>query len=230
MKQAHYWGILIGLLLFSSNLFSQSRFKVAVVGGFNISQIDGDNFVGYKKFGWNGGLRASTIFTKKVQLDFELLFSQRGSLSGDFEGFSKTPHWIDIQLNYAEIPILFTYKWKKVNSRKSKKAKNAFYKFAFNGGISVGRIIGTTVEERLDENKIDPTFFKRITSWELIEDHIIKSDITGTVGISYFLNKNIGVLMRSSTSLTPLYLPKKNDGYGKLMRNYYLTSMVFYQF
>lgn len=230
MKQVHYWGIIMGLLLFSSNLLSQSRFKVAVVGGFNMSQIDGDNFVGYKKFGWNGGLRASTIFTENIQLDFELLFSQRGSLSGEFEGFLKTPHWIDIQLDYAEIPILFTYKWNKVKSRKSKKEKNAYYKFSFNGGISVGRVINSVIEERLNQNITDPTFFESITSWKLIEDKIIKSDITGTVGLSYYFNKNIGGLIRSSTSLTPLYRPKNNEGYGKLMRNYYLTTMVFYQF
>jgi len=230
MKQVHFWSILIGLLVFSSNLFSQERFKAGVVGGINLSQIDGDNFFGYKKFGLVGGLRASTILTEKIQLDIEMLFSQRGAQSGEFKGFNTTPHYIDIRLNYAEVPILFTYKWKKVKSKKSKKEKYAYYKYAFNGGISVGRVIQSKIEERLDLNFVATQFQDNITSWELIEDKIIKSDVTGTFGFSCYFNKNIGVLIRSSTSLTPLYRPSKNDSYGKLMRNYYLTSMAFYQF
>lgn len=231
MKQVYFWLLLVALLLLlSSNLSSQGRFKAGVVGGINLSQIDGDNYAGYNKFGLTGGLRASTIITEKIQLDFEILFSQRGCVSDKFTGFNTTPHYFNIRLNYAEIPILFTYKWKKVKSKKSKKEKYAYYKYSFSGGASVGRVIRTKIEERLDLSFIDVQTQNKITSWVLIEDKIIKSDVTGTFGFSYYFNKNTGLLIRSSTSLTPLYRPSKNDNYGKVMRNYYLTMMGFYQF
>jgi len=230
MKQLHYWGILVVLMVFSTSIYSQKRFKAAVVGGVNFSQIDGDNFSGYDKIGWIGGLRASTIFTKKIQLDLELLFSQRGSVSDDFAGLTRTPHYFDIRLNYIEIPVLFSYKWKKIKSLKSKKGKFDYFQYAFNGGFSVGRVLQANIEERLDLRFIDPFLHPRITSWKLIEDQINRTDIALTLGFSYYFNKKVGVLLRSSTSLTPLYRPENNEGYGKLMRNFYLTTMAFYQF
>jgi len=229
MKQHQYWGILIMLLIISTNLFSQRRFSAAAVGGVNLSQIDGDNFSGFNKSGLVGGLRASTILKKQIQLDFELLFNQRGAISDRGAGFSRASHFFDVQLNYAEVPILFTYKWKEFSTKKDKKSKRTHYRRSFSGGFSIGRVIQSSIEERINIT-INPLLGSRLTSWELIEDKIRRTDVSLTLGLSFYFYKNVGVLFRSSTSLTPLYLPKNNDAYGSILRNYYLTSMVFYEF
>jgi len=230
MKQHQYWGFLIVLLIISTNLFSQQRFSAAAVGGINLSQIDGDNVSGFNKFGWIGGLRASTLFEDHIQLDLELLFSQRGATSDRDTGFPRAPHVFDVQLNYAEIPVLFTFKWNEFEKQRGKKSKRTHYKRAVHGGITIGRVIQSSIEERIDINALNPLLGNGVTSWVSVEDKIQKTDISATFGFSIYLNRNVGIQFRSSTSLTPLYQPKKNNDIGTVLRNYYLTSMAFYEF
>ena len=54
--------ILFLLLLVTSISFSQKGFKGAVFFGPLTSQVDGDNYAGYNKFGINAGI--STNFEK----------------------------------------------------------------------------------------------------------------------------------------------------------------------
>ena len=67
-------------LFFSGNTTAQQRFKAGVIGGLNASQIQNDDVGGYRRLGIQGGLRAITIFTDKIDLFFEILYSQRGQL------------------------------------------------------------------------------------------------------------------------------------------------------
>ena len=106
--------ILIGLLLFGFNeIQGQSRsekestFGLSILGGMNLSQIDGDNFRGYDNIGLYAGLRGSMKFSSTMQMRVELLYSQKGSKFQSRKGANEGTKDRHIKLNYAEIPILF---------------------------------------------------------------------------------------------------------------------------
>lgn len=124
-KNAGFSIIILFLLLAASVLRAQEAddeehgffvqhhtFYAGVVMGMNLSQVDGDNFAGYYKFGANFGLIGYAKLRKRLMLSYELLYSQRGSratsanlplLSG-IDSILITKY--GIKVNYAEIPVM----------------------------------------------------------------------------------------------------------------------------
>ncbi len=87
------------------------RFKGMVIGGFNVSQVDGDRMGGYYKFGFNGGVGAFAMIKKNFSISAELLYSMKGAKSSLSN--AKISSRV-IQLDYAEAPIMFNYHDKKL--------------------------------------------------------------------------------------------------------------------
>ena len=105
---------LVALLLCSFlfvNWAHAQRFKGGIVGGFNFSQIDGDNMVGYNRFGLNGGGYVATVLSDRWLISTELLFSQRGSRLSSTEPINGI--FDRIKLDFLEVPVLINFKeWK----------------------------------------------------------------------------------------------------------------------
>lgn len=80
------------------------------IGGFNLSQVDGDEVVGYRKIGFNGGVGAALPLGKNWFVSVETLFNQKGA-------YKKYPQnstnlnlpYYNLRLNYAEIPLLIHF-------------------------------------------------------------------------------------------------------------------------
>ncbi|MFA4863775.1 MAG: hypothetical protein WC605_08400, partial [Bacteroidales bacterium] len=58
MKNELKYLLIVSLLLALSSPLSAQRFKGAVMGGMNLSQVDGDEVYGYKRVGGHFGLAA----------------------------------------------------------------------------------------------------------------------------------------------------------------------------
>jgi len=88
-------------------------FYGGLVGGASFSQVDGDYFAGYHKFGINAGPILYAQVAKHVALSIEILYAQRGSKSslGKQSPKQATVYLADygINLNYAEIPLMINY-------------------------------------------------------------------------------------------------------------------------
>lgn len=87
---------------------AQAFFKAEVIGGTNISQVDGDETAGFRKLGLNTGLGVVMPLDKNWSLSFETLYTQKGSrkskqYSDSLDGSYK------LHLNYAEIPFMVQY-------------------------------------------------------------------------------------------------------------------------
>lgn len=136
--------ILILLFIFTTlHTFGQGRFKAALLGGFNVSQVDGDNLYGYHKLGANAGVKAFAMFNEKFSLSFELLFAQKGSRSRTSQGLG-----YKLTLNYAEIPVLFHY-----HDRE---------KIIFGAGLSYSRFINyKRIEQGINTTDSAPPVYKR---------------------------------------------------------------------
>lgn len=104
MKKGDYVGIAAGLLLLLvSGTLPAQTFRAALVGGANVSQIDGDALAGFHQIGINAGLRAEARLSDRWSFGPELLYSQQGSRRAPRE-FSAS---IDrVRLQTIELPLM----------------------------------------------------------------------------------------------------------------------------
>lgn len=118
-------------------------FYGGLIAGGNFTQIDGDNYAGYKKVGLNGGGIVYANMGGSVALSMEILFSQKGA-HGHLEQTSTIQKFLirnyDVNLNYVELPFQINY----FDKRKSH----------FGGGFSVSRLI--SVKETAKTNPAAP--------------------------------------------------------------------------
>ncbi|MDR2084239.1 MAG: PorT family protein [Bacteroidales bacterium] len=110
--------------------------KAYVAGGCNLSQIDGDQAYGYKKFGANVGIGVNFNILPFMSASIEANFNQKGAkqkatiynIETDRTGAYK------ININYAEIPILLYFT-----------DKDQLFKFGV--GFSYARMVNNAREE-----------------------------------------------------------------------------------
>jgi hypothetical protein len=89
------------LLLFASLIHAQNFFGSAVLGT-NISQIDGDDAAGFKRYNLSGGLKIDYPIKPAIDLSVEFLYSGRGSKDARRN--------VDISMNYIEMPFVVSFR------------------------------------------------------------------------------------------------------------------------
>ena len=125
LKSSKYLLLLLLLFALNSTLVAQ-RFKGAVMGGMNISQVDGDEVYGYHRIGGQIGL-AAILPLKKWDITLETVFNQKGAFQKQqylhedydtiFDQINSSYHIdtaiytgaYDLRLNYVEIPLMVHY-------------------------------------------------------------------------------------------------------------------------
>lgn len=100
-------------LTFVTTTLSQNFFGGLVLGG-TMSQVDGDARGGYNKVGIAGGAFAGLCLSENLDIQMELKYIQKGSLSNDVENNPLTDPFL-IKLDYVDLPIVFSYNLNKVN-------------------------------------------------------------------------------------------------------------------
>ncbi len=159
----------------------ERRFKGGIVGGFNLSQIEGDEAAGYNKIGLQGGVRVAIILKEKMDLGVELLFSQRGSAA---RNVNQGTFPFKLTLNYIEVPVLFNYMdWQVENED--------YYRLHFHTGLSYGRLISSSSD---------------VNQFIQLGDFFRDNDVSWVAGATYYVNKNIGVTVRYTRSLYPFFI------------------------
>ncbi len=179
---------------------SGQAFKASAVTGVNISQLDGDNQAGYHKWGVTAGTRVSYEVYKKMDVSIEFLYSQRGSRStSDFNPFV-------IQLNYLELPLIYSLKdWYD--------EKNKFYKARADLGLSYGYLFSST---------------ENIDGFEDALENLKKNDLSFILGVGLNFNKRWGIGIRYTRSLIKLYEDGAAEETGWV--SYFLTARAEYNF
>ncbi len=105
-------------------------FYGGLIVGSTFSQVDGDNFAGYNKVGLTVGGIAYAQLASKIAGSVEILYTQKGSRSTKTQASNNRLYLItqyDINLSYAEVPIMINY----FDKRKSH----------FGGGIAYSQLI-----------------------------------------------------------------------------------------
>lgn len=112
-------------------LEDERTFYGGLILGGTFSQVDGDNFRGYSKMGITGGATAFVKLNTEVAFCVEILYTQKGAkskLANNSNTWAYRINEYQIDLNYAEIPLLLNYYIKR--------------KSHFGGGFSYGQLIG----------------------------------------------------------------------------------------
>ncbi len=164
-----FYGCILCCLLTSQ--LSAQTFKAAIVGGFNLAQIDGDRLGGFHKIGLNTGVKAAAVLSDRWQLSLEMLYVQQGSSRSKTD--SPISLFDNIQLNLVEAPIMLSFSDWKVQAE---------------AGISYSNIINYKVISIIGDD---------ITDQEMYKSNIF----TGILGASYFFTDKWTLNVRWSKNL-----------------------------
>jgi len=170
--------LFIVLLFFALGLNAQEipeqRFEAGLIAGFNMSQLDGDDLIGFHKIGINTGGRVSARLSKRLRLNMEMLFSQQGSSYATTDNPSAP---IDkIKLNFVEAPVFLSYEeWR-------------FHAYT---GASYGRLFDYYVEEITGADVTDITEYT-------------PDIFTFFIGTTFYFNEKWGLDIRWSKYLNSL--------------------------
>ena len=169
--------VLFVLISFSYSGLSQIEFSGGVEFGASSSQLSGDTYSGFDKFGLSCGPYVKVTFSEKSSGRLGILYLNKGSKKNpdpenkDYESFT-------FRLNYIEIPLAYAYKLNNVRVE---------------GGMAFGRLISSS-EIGTDgiEREIDADIPFRGMDYSLI------------LGVNYFFSENIFVNGRWSQSIIPV--------------------------
>lgn len=204
-----FWGI-------ASTAFSQNnRFGLGLAGGLNISQIQGDKHQGYDKLGLSLGMTGIVKFRKNFNVGIELLYNQRGSKSGSVkpDRIELGIHPFNLNLNYAEVALLPNFFFHE--------SYDDYYRFRLSMGFSFARLIKASVDEII---YIGSSPGEVIVYSNLLDD-ISKNDFNGIIGLTFFFTERLGVELRHSVGLKPIYAFEDN-----FFLVYYLSLRGTYTF
>lgn len=157
-------------LVTTSNTLHSQRFLGGVVGGFNLSQIDGDLLQGYNQVGFNVGARVATVLSNKWQLSLEFLFAQQGSNRSTSDNASGV--FEDIRLNFVEVPVMINF---------------LDWKFHASAGVSYARLMSFSATDFTgvdisDTQNYNPDVFFFV------------------IGATFFFNEHVGLNVKWSKS------------------------------
>ena len=211
--------IIIYFITFCLILFQPAyaqKFLGGAVAGINISQVDGDEVVGYKKAGFNGGalLKLHLDKDESWSTSMELLFSQRGAfrkaLTTDMcdtcrdKGIDCDPKVkYNLRTWYVDIPLMFHYEHKKTS-------------WAIGVGASYGRrVFLDEVKNGVKTEEYIPPFLKN--DWNVIAD------------VQFRIYRGLKANVRFQYSIVPF---RKNVEYGvgnttPWTRNFYHNYITF---
>ena len=91
-------------ILFLNKYNSAQEFNAGVLSGLSTSQVSGDNLGGFNKAGIILGGFVNRKINTALQIQIEMMYIQKGSSNPKPENLIG-----EINLEYIEIPILFSY-------------------------------------------------------------------------------------------------------------------------
>ncbi len=177
---------LVVFLAFVLKKVTSQNFNAGFQLGLTVTEINGANTSlnrrGFHKVGFTGGGVANVKVAKKTLVQFEINFTQKGSLQPPD---SLNNGYYKIALGYIEIPLLirqqifFNWKGRKIN------------KIDFELGASYGKMIQRTVYGN--------------TNYQLnnTQDYYNTNDVSILAGVDYNFTKNVCFNFRYSNSVIP---------------------------
>lgn len=211
---------IISFLIFSTAISTaQSLFKATILGGLNMSQVDGDKQQGFRKPGMSIGLSGSIFVQPDFEISTELLYNEKGSKPNPNKGIEKTNLFSTFSLQYSEIALLAHYHYSP-NSSKS------YYVQSLYAGLSYGRLLKSStsiVQNNLPYTKLESEVTSKFN----------RHDFSFIVGWSYLFTERIGISMRYTSTMNFLYTNPdyrfaSNEAGFEHLKPYFVSFHLFY--
>ena len=177
---------LLLLVLASPSLHAQ-RFNAGLMVGGVTSQVDGDTYDGYHKWGYLGGGYVSLQISPHSSFQMELEYIQKGSKRNDTSVSGGDTYLL--RLHYIEIPVLYQYTFKK--------------RFYFEAGPVADVSIGSL---ELKNGAVPP---------ETVPLRPVT--FSGIFGFGAYLTKNLRLNVRSNYSLNSIRSKNNYGGYRRIL-------------
>jgi hypothetical protein len=194
--------ISICLSLFLSG--QAQRFKGGAHIGLLATQVDGDEWSGYKKPGLFIGVFGNLPFEeKKIKLQLEINYAQKGSRNPSSASFRYR-----IALHQIEIPVLFGW--------------NFWKGFSLEAGLSPN--VAASAKEYYDNEVVDA---------DAGGAKFFFFELGGIAGLEYLFKGHYGISFRMNYSLSPIGKNAISRGGSKMQKYMFNNAMLFrfyYQF
>ncbi len=159
---------------------SGQGFDATILAGINAAQIDGDDLAGFNKLGLHGGLRVGYFLKPKLHLSTELLYAQRGSSAS--VSFGSPIESSNIDLKYFELPVVISFMdWL---------VEDSYHKVRADIGLSYAYLFQANAQNSFFEDNVDL---------------FATNDVSFLAGLAYRFNNRLGVNMRYTRSIIPLF-------------------------
>lgn len=162
--------------LICTQLGFAQRFSVGTLTGVNASQVSGDGYGGFDKAGLLIGLYSHTSFSEKLDLQFEINYSQKGSRRNPKTSEGDNDFFL-LRTNYIEVPVMLQFRKKK---------------FTYEGGVFVGQLIGDHLEDENGVGRIDPNL-----------NQLKDRDLGVLIGLNYNFTEHLIMNWRINSSVIP---------------------------
>ena len=175
------------VFLFMLGSISQAqRFNAGILAGVDASQVDGDTYDGYHKFGYLGGGFVSLRISLHSSFQMELEYIQKGSRRNDTSVNGGDTYLL--RLHYMEVPFLYQYTFKK--------------RFYFEAGPAADVFIGSL---ELKNGSVPQTTvpLRQVT-------------FTGIFGFGAYLTRHLRLNIRSNYSLNSIRSKNTYSGYRRI--------------
>lgn len=202
-------------MIFALRAQDKPVFQAGLTFGVNVSQVDGDEYAGYRKIGAQGGIQGIVNITDHFFVSTEILFSQRGARPSNKEKLEDFENFIDIRLNYIEVPFLINVS--------TGKAKENFRPLRIFAGVSVGRLISTNISQTGESPNFYP--FLNMAS---IKDDFESFDFSLVLGFQRNFSKNLGVFFKHTLALKNLYTPTGKENPFNELEPFHLSLGASY--
>lgn len=112
MKGRYLFLLVFTSILFCAPAVSQAQMiKGAVIGGFNLSQVDGDEVYGFNRIGLNVGVSAIIPLSERWSVALENSFNQKGAYQKQqyYDSIDGITGEYNLRLNYVSVPLTVQY-------------------------------------------------------------------------------------------------------------------------
>ena len=199
----------------------KQRFRASLIGGFNLSQMDGDDYNGFDKFNPQFGVGGTAVINQQSEICVEVLYHNKGARTETDPRRTLSVKDRSIEMSYVEVPFYYRHN-----------RKETFPTVYFEGGGAFARLIEARVTE--------PTVVQDGLIIKGLEDDFNRNDLSLFGGVGYQFTEHIGARFRYNFSLTRVYnaedlgqqealLIEQERGLTQL-RHYYISIAGFYRF
>lgn len=199
----------------------KQRFRASLLAGFNLSQMDGDNYNGFDKFNPQFGIGGTAVINRQSEIGIELLYHSKGARTESDPRRVINTKDRSVDLSYVEVPIYFRH-----NRRET------FPTVYFEGGGAFARLIDVKIDE--------PAVVQDGLILSGLESDLQENELSLLLGIGYQFTEHIGARFRYSFALTRVYstadlseeaaLQIEQERGVMQLRNYYISIAAFYRF